>query len=251
MTCDELRQKLDAFIDDSLAPDELAPVNEHFQACPSCSAEALSRLQIKRATRTAASRYAPSPAFRLRVEEAIQRKRRPAWSRGWIPAAAAFATTLLFVILSGALWLRNSARQQAVAQLVDLHVATLASSNPVDVVSTDRHTVKPWFQGKLPFTFNLPELENSRFKLLGGRVDYLGHSPAAHLLFELNKHDLSVFIEQQSKGSFTLAGGRIDLRENGFNVESWDQSGLRYMIVSDASASDVNSLADLFRAAAR
>ena len=63
------------------------------------------------------------------------------------------------------------------SELVDLHVATLASSNPIDVVSSDRHTVKPWFEGKIPFTFNLPELQNSPFTLVGGRVSYLNQSP--------------------------------------------------------------------------
>ena len=110
--------------------------------------------------------------------------------------------------------------------------------------------MKPWFQGKLPFTFNLPELDSSAFKLLGGKLEYLGHNPAAHLLFELHKHDLSVFIAQQSKGPLLSGGGPADSRKSGFNVENWDQNGLHYVIVSDASSGDVRALADLFRTAA-
>lgn len=250
MTCDELRQKLDAFIDDSVAHEELASVHEHFQACPSCAAEALARLQIKRATRAAAARYVPTPAFRLRVENQIRKRQKPAWSFGWTPALAALALAILIFAVPGVLWLRHSSRQQAVAALVDLHVATLASENPVDVVSSDRHTVKPWFQGKLPFTFNLPELENTPFKLLGGKLEYVRHTPGAHLLFDLRKHEFSVFIMQQSVGPPLPGTGPVDLRENGFNIESWTQNGLHYMIVSDASASDVRALGDLFRAAA-
>jgi anti-sigma factor RsiW len=251
MTCDELRQRLDAFIDENVAPEELASLHKHFEACPSCAAEALSRLQLKRVTRAAALRYAPSPEFRLRVEKAIGTKRKPFWSFRLAPALAALALAVVLLAVPGALWLRHSSRQQAVASLVDLHVATLASSNPVDVVSSDRHTVKPWFQGKLPFTFNLPELENSPFKLLGGKLEYIGHSPGAHLLFDLRKHELSVFIAQQSTGPSLPGTGPLDQRENGFNVESWNQNGLRYMIVSDASPSDVRALGDLFRAAAQ
>lgn len=66
------------------------------------------------------------------------------------------------------------------SEVADLHIATLASANPIDVVSTDRHTVKPWFAGKIPFTFNLPELQNSPFTLLGAKVSYLNQSPGAH-----------------------------------------------------------------------
>ena len=76
-------------------------------------------------------------------------------------------------------------------------MATLASANPVDVISTDRHTVKPWFEGKIPFTFNLPELEGSPFALVGGRVSYLNQSPGAELIFRVRQHQISVFIFQE------------------------------------------------------
>ena len=99
------------------------------------------------------------------------------WAFAWMPALAAFAVALVLIVASAALWMRHSAREQTLAELLDLHVATMASANPVDVISTDRHTVKPWFQGKLPFTFNLPELQNSPFKLVGGRVDVFQAQP--------------------------------------------------------------------------
>jgi anti-sigma factor RsiW len=248
MTCDQLRQKLDAFIDNSIAGEELTAIHAHFQSCPPCAAEALARLQIKRATRTAAARYVPAPAFLLRIENAIQTKRIPVWSLRWVPALAALAIAILLVAVPGALWLRHSSRQQAVAELVDLHVSALASANPVDVVSTDRHTVKPWFQGKLPFTFNLPDFESSPFRLLGGKLEYFGHSPGAHLLVDLRKHEMSVFILQQGTKSLPDTGP-VSSRENGFNIESWEQNGLRYLIVSDAGSSDVHTLGNLFRTA--
>ena len=84
-----------------------------------------------------------------------------------------------------------------VSELADLHVATLASANPVDVVSTDRHTVKPWFAGRIPFTFNLPELQDSPFTLVGGKVSYLNQSPGAELIYRVRQHQISVFIFQE------------------------------------------------------
>ena len=250
MTCDELRLKLDKYVDDSVATDELDSVNEHFRSCPSCAAEALARLQIKRATRAAADRYAPTPAFRLRIENAIQPKRRPAWSFRWLPALSGLALAIILLAVPGALWLQKSSRQQAVANLVDLHISTLASTNPVDVVSTDRHTVKPWFQGKLPFSFNLPELDNSPFKLIGGKVEYIRHNPGAHLLFDLRKHQVSVFIMQPDKDHPIPSTVPASMQENGFNIETWLQNGLSYIVVSDAGSSDIHALGDLIRAAA-
>jgi len=136
--------------------------------------------------------------------------------------------------------------EQALAQLLDLHVATTASSNPVDVVSTDRHTVKPWFQGKLPYAFNLPELQDTPFKLIGGKLVYFRHTAGAQLLYELRKHEISVFIFQDQSG-IRVASGAV--REKGFSAESWGEAGLRYTVVGDATAADIHQLAELLRAA--
>ena len=131
-----------------------------------------------------------------------------------------------------------------------MHVATLASSSPVDVVSTDRHTVKPWFQGKIPFAFNLPELQNSGFSLLGGRVTYLHQTPGAHLIYDVRKHHISVFVfpEQSLKLRGGLGENSLAPKELPFNMETWSQGGLRYFVIGDASPADIDSLAKLFKA---
>lgn len=254
MICNEWREQFDAYVDDASAergPDEFASLEEHLRSCPSCAAEALNRVQLKRATRAAAARYVPSPTFRLRIEKSIKPKRKLLWTAAWIPGLAGAIAAVLLVTVSALIWTRHAAHEEAVAQLLDMHIATLASPNPVDVVSTDRHTVKPWFQGKLPFTFNLPEFENSPYKLLGGKLVYVHHSPAAQLLFELRKHDLSVFITQENQGASFSGMGQSDMREKGFTVESWNQDGLRYVIVSDAGPTEVRALGDLLKSAAR
>jgi anti-sigma factor RsiW len=247
MTCDLWRDKLDAYVDSACSQEDLASLDAHFRTCSSCAADALSRLQMKRMTQAAAARYSPSPEFRLRIQKSIQPKRRPVWSSGWMPGVAVAAVALVLVVVGLTAWMRHVAREQALAELVDLHVATLASANPVDVVSTDRHTVKPWFQGKLPFTFNLPELQNSSFKLVGGRVMYFEHSPGAQLLFQIRNHQLSVFILQDQPGKTLLAIGVTAERELAFNVETWSDAGLRYIAIGDASPADIHALGELMR----
>lgn len=247
MICEQWRDKLDAYVDDPLAV-EAEGLEEHLRSCSSCAAEVLSRVQLKRATRAAAMRYTPSPEFRLRVAKQVRAKRGLVRFAVWISSLTAAIATLLIVV-SVVLWERHQVHERAVAQLLDMHVATIASPNPVDVVSTDRHTVKPWFQGKLPFTFNIPELANTPYKLLGGKLVYYDGQPAAQLLFELRKHELSVFVVQEAKGGFS--GGAWETRENGFSVESWSQDGLRYFILSDTNAADVRDLGNLLKAAAK
>ena len=129
-------------------------------------------------------------------------------------------------------------------ELADLHVATLASANPVDVVSSDRHSVKPWFAGKIPFSFNLPEFHGSQFELIGGRVSYLEQSPGAQLLFRVRKHQISVFIFQAKALPLGFASaGEMDARS--FHLERWQRDGLQYFAISDAAPEDLRALSDL------
>jgi anti-sigma factor RsiW len=251
MTCDPWQEKLDAYVDGDGSQEELAGLEAHLRTCPSCAADALGRMQMKRMTQAVAARYSPSPQFRLRVEKSLQKSRKPLWGFAWMPQLAAVAVALVLIVATAALWMRHSAREQTMAELLDLHVATMASANPVDVISTDRHTVKPWFQGKLPFTFNLPELQNSSFKLVGGRVMYFNHSPGAQLLFELRNHRLSVFILQDQAGMTPLGMGVTPAREMAFNLETWSESGLRYVVIGDAAPADIHELSELLRAAGR
>lgn len=251
MTCDAWQSKLEPYVDSELPEDELTDLEAHLRTCPTCAADALGRLQMKRMTQAAGSRYSPTPEFRLRIEQSIKPKRKTFWAAGWIPRLAAAAVVLVLMVGSAGLWMRQSQRERALTELADLHVATLASANPVDVVSTDRHTVKPWFQGKLPFTFNIPELQNVPFKLIGGRVAYFEHRPAAQLLFEVRKHQLSVFVYQEERGMIPLGTGSVSARQLAFNIETWTDGGLRYVIISDSGQADVNELSELFKSAAR
>jgi anti-sigma factor RsiW len=249
MTCDWV-PKLDLYVDGELFGGELTEVEAHLRACPTCAADALSRLQLKRMTQAAGRRFSPRREFRLKVAESIDAAKRPSWVRRWAPALAA-AAVLVLMLVPAAFWLQHLRSEQALGELADLHVSTLASANPVDVTSSDRHTVKPWFQGKLPFTFNLPDLQTSPFKLIGGRLTYFQQSPGAQLLFEVGKHQISVFIFQNRAELSTLNSGSSLSKKLAFNTENWADGGLRYFVLGDASASDVHDLSEFLRSADR
>lgn len=138
--------------------------------------------------------------------------------------------------------------QQMMSELADLHVATLASANPVDVISTDRHTVKPWFAGKIPFTFNLPELQDSPFTLVGGKVSYLNQSPGAELIYRVRQHQISVFIFQE-KDLRNVSGADSTLNSLSFQVRSWTHNGLRYFVIGDANGQDIDKLTEMLKSA--
>jgi anti-sigma factor RsiW len=251
MTCDGVRNKLERYNDSELPADELAEFESHLRNCASCAADALGLLQMKLMTRAAGVRYSPAPEFRLRMEQKILAKRKTSWLTIRFPGLVTAAVAAMLLIASVTLWLNHTERERELTELTDLHVTTLASANPVDVLSTDKHTVKPWFAGKIPFTFNLPELQNSEFTLAGGRVAYFEHSSGAQLLFNLRKHQLSVFIFKEQSGDAPFRAGAFTSTRLAFHMESWSEGGLRYFIVSDAPTSDVHRLGELLRSAAR
>jgi anti-sigma factor RsiW len=250
MVCESWKEKLDTYLDGGVPEEEMRSFDAHLRNCPSCSADALTRLQMKRAIQVAGRRFTPSAEFRKRVQQSIAPNPRRGYRAGWIFAAAA-AVLLAIGTLTSAYLGTRSGTDRIFSEIADLHVATLASSSPVDVVSTDRHTVKPWFQGKIPFAFNLPELHDSEFSLLGGRMTYLDQAPGAHLIYDLRKHHISVFVfqERSLKLPASLGEDLVSPRNLPFNMETWTQSGLRYFVIGDASAADIDRLLKLFKAA--
>ena len=248
MVCESWKAKLDNCLDGELPEEEMRGFDAHVRNCPSCSADALAHVQMKRAIQVAGKRYAPSAEFRKRMQQKIAAKPQRSFGLGWTLAAAA-AVILVVGTLTSAYLGTRSGRDQVFSEIADLHVATLASSSPVDVISTDRHTVKPWFQGKIPFAFNLPELQNTEFSLLGARMTYLDQTPGAHLIYDMRKHHISVFVFQERSLPAGLDDNSLSPKQLPFNLETWSQGGLRYFVIGDASAADIDSLAKLFKAA--
>ena len=249
MPCDEWRNQLDTYLDGELSAELMRAVDGHLRACPSCAADALARVQFKRALKSAAARYAPTREFREKIRRQIAAKPRRRWNPGWAIAAGALAVGMIAVPLGNYLLRRDLRQQHLYSELADLHVSTLASLNPVDVVSSDRHTVKPWFQGRIPFTFNLPELENTDFTLLGGRVTYLGQVPGAQLIYQIRKHRISVFIFPEDL--VRLGDTSRVAKERSFNIETWREDNLRYVVLGDVASNDLVNLTELLKAAAR
>ncbi len=249
MSCEVWQGKLDAYADAELPPETMHSVAEHLAACPVCTSEMVQIMQMKRATASSGKRYTASPELRARVRRDIAAK--PARG-GWQYALGLALAAVVVIGLGLAIVLppRQAAQKQLIAGVVDRHVTALASASPVDVVSSDRHTVKPWFQGKLPFTFNLPDLAGSPFTLVGGRMVYLDSEPGAHLIYSVRKHHLSVFIVQE-RGDFPrlLPSSAKPWRSLSFNVETWSAGGLRFFVVTDAAEEDAKALADMFKKA--
>jgi anti-sigma factor RsiW len=247
MVCESWKERLDTYLDAELPQAEFRAFDAHVRNCHSCSAEILSRVQLKRAIHLAGKRFTPSNEFRKRVQKNMGPKPLRSFRLGWMLAAAA-AVVLVAGTLTSTYLGNRSSRDHVFSEIADLHVATLASSSPVDVISTDRHTVKPWFQGRIPFAFNLPELQSTEFSLLGGRMTYLDQTPGAHLIYDVRKHHISVFVFQERSLPAGLERSSLAPQKQPFNIETWNEGGLRYFVIGDAGAADIDTLAKLFKA---
>lgn len=240
MSC-EWQEKVALLVDDELQPAAQEEVSAHLAGCPECTAAAAEQLALKKAVRLGANRYTAPPDLHASIYRQLHPHARvsPWWKWGMSLACLALVAALAF-----ALWPKTGRNDPLTAELVDQHVIALSSPNPVDVISEDRHTVKPWFQGKLPFSFNLPDLAGSKFKLIGGKAVYLQQVPGAELLYQAGQHKISVFVLQQ----------RETRRSSGsasFTVKSWSENGLQFYLVTDATDAETAGLVKLFQEANR
>jgi anti-sigma factor RsiW len=255
MSCQEWQSRLDAYVDEELPPHEMEAFRAHAANCSDCASDALALMEAKSATRRAGQRYVASPALRARVmASAFAENGTPAATKGQSPQSTvlswprwALAAAALLVLAAGLSFFANRYRQpSSLAEFADLHVADLASTNPVEVVSTDRHTVKPWFQGRIPFTFDVPDLQGSPFTLSGGRVSYFRQEPGAHLVFAYQRHFISAFIFRDTP-QLAITGGSFTDHSTSFNLQTWTQDGLRYVLVSDVNPDTLKQLANLLQ----
>ena len=254
MNHEEWKAKLDTYLDGELPSAEAQELDAHLRECLACAAEALRRMQWKKAIKSAGERYINVGGNLPYAKRALHKegwKSTRGWAdwtiqpgRRWLAAAAALAAVLFVAgITTHRDRMRDARNNQLLSELVDLHVVTLASANQVDVVSSDRHTVKPWFAGKVPFAFDLPDLKDSPFELIGGRVSYLDQSPGAELLVRVRKHEISVFIfTAQSLPADLNLSGLVDAKS--FQLESFEKNGLRYFVIGDVPAEDIHQLAE-------
>jgi anti-sigma factor RsiW len=252
-------EKLSALVDGELPTTGQQGIEQHLTICHTCTLRVLSATQLKAATARAGHRFAAPPealarlTAQLRFETQAKPQAKPqlqaeimrtalTYSASSLrPAAwtALAAAILLTVSLLG--WRQVHQTKTLAAEFLDQHLATLSTGAAPQVISTDRHTVKPWFQGRLPFSFNLPDATDlpPDTTLKGADLTYLNGQPAALLLFAIHKHEVSFFLTQRSS-SPTLTALPSTLA--GFNLRTATTPDLRIIAVSDVNASDLDNL---------
>jgi mycothiol system anti-sigma-R factor len=242
--CETERSILHGYLDGELDAVRAAEFERHLLSCPEC-VRALEAQETLRRSLDRANLYHRAPqTLRAKVLAGLPSAApRRSYFRGlswqWLPVAAALA-------LAAVVWWqgppRPGLRETAASAFVDAHLRSLLPGHLQDVVSTDQHTVKPWFDGKLDFAPPVRDFANDGYPLEGGRLDVVGGRTVAVLVYGRRKHVVNVFIWPSAETTSRTASGS----ELGYHWTAWRNDGMEFFAVSDASPADLDALKQLF-----
>ncbi len=264
MRCEEIWPLIDGYLDGELDFEHNLELESHLEGCAACEPVKRSALELRSAIREHAPYFRAPRNLENRVQAMLRKqvavKSRvklfsgpwsSPWSWSWLPAAAVillvlFASASLVTNWSGRNWLGASltSNDDLIAQeVVAGHIRSLMASHLSDVISTDQHTVKPWFDGKLDFAPPVVDLASAGFPLVGGRLDYLDARPVAALVYMRRLHYINVFVWP----SAGRTAPPVSQARAGYNILHWTRDGMTFWAVSDVTLDDLHAFVAQFQ----
>jgi len=245
LDCKETQNLLNGYLDGELDLVRHVEIERHLQTCPECS-QAYQRLStVQKALQKPGLSYSAPDRLRKRVLAATRQASREeaAPRRRFWPAfglAAGFACLVLLALIVFPRLSTTSTDDLLTREVVSSHVRSLMAEHLMDVPSSDKHTVKPWFTGKLDFSPPVEDLTEQGFPLLGGRLDYLDDHPVAALIYRRQKHMINLFIwPSASQKDIPL---QAETRQ-GYHLLHWTQSGMTFWAISDLNSAELQEFA--------
>jgi anti-sigma factor RsiW len=261
MICHETQRLLDAYVDNELDLRSALELEEHLAHCPGCSADEKGLRELQASTRASLTRYPMPPELEALLRDVVRaeepaapatsapamvparaaRPLRRAWK--WAALAPAAAAAALLIVAAPRLWPQPSEASVADA-VVAAHVRSLLANHLTDVASSDQHTVKPWFQGKLDYSVSVTDWAAEGFPLVGGRLDYVENTPAASLVYKRAQHVVNLFVWPSQRGGDEPLQR---LSRRGYNAYCWAKDGMHYWAVSDLNEAELQKFVELAR----
>ena len=248
MICQEARKLIHVYLDGELDLVRSLDIEGHLHDCQTC-AQAYNELRsLHFAVSGTALRFEPTTALRNRLRSAVRDESevpnqalRIPWR--WMIPAVSFAVLAIVAWSVFALLGRPSTSDLMAQEIVSGHVRSLMEKHLTDVPSSDQHTVKPWFDGRLDFSPPVRDFASAGFTLIGGRLDYIGHRPVAALVYQHRQHYINVFV-WPSTGASDASGSA--LVRQGYNLIHWTNSGMNYWAISDLNLAELQQYVQLF-----
>jgi anti-sigma factor RsiW len=239
VNCHDAKDLLHAYVDGELDLVRNLDMEQHLHSCPACAAAAKNARSLKSAISGAGLYFHPAPAVRRQILATIGELAQPVgvklWWRNWLNWAALAATCLAISGSSLYYYTRPTANDRLLQEVRAGHVRSLMTRHLVDVASTNRAEVAPFFEGKLDFAPKVAELGAAGFSLVGARLDFLGDRPMAALVYQRDDRVMNVFIWRMSCEEI-VPDKPAELQ--GLNLVQWSETGIGFAMVSDA-ATDV------------
>ncbi|HYP36070.1 MAG TPA: anti-sigma factor [Stellaceae bacterium] len=251
MQCDEVRPRLEAYVDGELAEAERVQLRDHLADCPECGPEATALEHLRDGIRQSAPVYRAPEALRSEIRFALRRQAATS-ARGARPAPGwlAYAASILLAVAvgsGGTLLITGERQEDAVAnELIDSHLRSLLGNHLTDVASSDQHTVKPWFAGRSELSPPAVDLAGEGFPLVGGRLDLIAGKPIPALVYRRREHVVNVFVLPASRGDLAKT-----LTRRGYSLRHWDEGDLGFWAVTDAAPSELAEFERVFRDATK
>jgi anti-sigma factor RsiW len=247
MNCAETKRLVDAYVDNELDLRSALEVEEHLAGCPGCEAEEKSLRELQTLARTGLTRYSPSPGFEARLREAVHASPAEAPQAAQIIRPKRWNWTALAPLAAAAAVLVVAyprAPPEIADSVITAHVRSLLANHLTDVASSDQHTVKPWFQGKLDYSVSVTDWAAEGFPLVGGRLDYVENTQAASLVYKRAQHVVNLFVWP---GKRAPDEPLQRLARRGYNAFYWTKDGMHYWAVSDLNEAELQQFVELVR----
>jgi anti-sigma factor (TIGR02949 family) len=250
MDCAEAQELRSLSLDGELDPTDAPRLREHLAHCPVCGPAYAAEQALSALVKREARRFRAPVSLRERISSEVARRERR-WrfgelrllGVGWNPVAIAASIMLAIV---GTSYLEGSGGEEDVAQaVVASHIRSLMANHLTDIVSSDQHTVKPWFNGKIDFSPPVNDYAEQGFPLIGGRLDYVDHRNVAALVYRRNRHLINVYVWPEPEKESDVDPESVTAE--GYHMIFWEQGGMYFCAVSDLNARELQQFAELLQ----
>jgi anti-sigma factor RsiW len=252
VNCQETCELIHAYADGELDLVKNLDIDQHLRDCPACARTHAEIQEVRRAIQAGSLYFPAPPELQARIRSSLPTVRRATATRHsfagrWLALAASLALFAAGGWTLGRFGAPSRGEGLVEQQLVDSHIRSqMLPGHALDVESSDRHTVRPWFEhgGKLDFSPPVPDLKVQELALIGGRLDYLDNRPVAVLVYKLRKHLINLFIWRSDVATDTPIETRT---QQSYHLATWKRGGLTYWAVSSVSADELGNFARLVR----
>jgi anti-sigma factor RsiW len=249
-SCQDFRGLIHGYADGELGVSESVSLERHLATCPACAQELKNVQELRSALKSPSLYYEMPKGLEKKIFSAVQKAQKneqSLWGRLLtLQKTAALVAAAIIAAFSFQLGSNLPSRFGAhglAQEVISEHVRSLQAQHLLDVVSTDQHTVKPWFTGKLDFSPKVKDLKDQEYPLIGGRLDYLSGHTVAAIIYRRHGHVINLFTWPEQKENQALRSES----HQGFNLIQWSENGMQYWVISDLNAAELQQFVGLYR----